>query len=583
MTESSTPPTSDIRRRRRDRSAEAPVEIAPVQPVSPKDKGRTRSVPSSWGLSPTFRVLVFLGGVLGVMVFLLYNEFLIRQFRDQERDRAELYANLYGLAISEAVPSDLAGHIFDKIIINESISFPMVVTDHHGQILNWKGPGLPASGDTSPKDMIQLRAAMERMDAVNEPVSAPWYARARGTLHWDSQQLIVVDPTEVAVAWGGAALPPFDGRAESREPVQAVLSDLQIRGSSMEFQVDNGEDLYLVGSPAEFIVVAQAQPVLPVAWGGPGLPTVADTSVVARELVRQRYHEVAAESEPIAFQIRSDQIIHYGNTDLLSRISMAPFLTVGVILLFAVIGYVGFRNIRHSEQRSIWVGMAKETAHQLGTPLSSLSGWLELMSARLRDLPAASVDYVDNADSRDSVDSIVREMQKDMGRLTQIASRFSQIGSVPELGPGNVANVLRETIGYFRRRGPQFGRHTFELEVVAERPVPLNGELMGWAFENLFNNSIDAFGGQEGSIRVQVDTDTDRQALRITIVDDGRGIESEHVGRVFDPGFSTKKRGWGLGLAFVKRIVEEYHGGQIQIVRSEADRGTIFEITLPLA
>ena len=174
-------------------------------------------------------------------------------------------------------------------------------------------------------------------------------------------------------------------------------------------------------------------------------------------------------------------------------------------------------------------------------------------------------------------------MQQDMRHLNQIASRFSQIGSVPELKVGDVSAVLQETIDYFRHRSPQFGRHDIEIELRDDvPPIPINAELMSWAFENLFKNAIDAMDRQTGSMRVRLGLMPEGRAVQITFQDDGRGIEPENIKRIFEPGFSTKKRGWGLGLAFVKRIVEEYHKGKISVVQSAPGAGTTFEVILPL-
>ena len=271
---------------------------------------------------------------------------------------------------------------------------------------------------------------------------------------------------------------------------------------------------------------------------------------------------------PVSFRIPTEKFIHFGQSDMIGQISLAPLVSLAVLAVFGLVGYIGFRNIRRGEQRSIWVGMAKETAHQLGTPLSSLAGWLELMAGSRGKVP-------------EERDAIVREMQKDMRRLNQIASRFSQIGSVPELPLTDVGSVITETIGYFSGRGPQFGRHVFEVDLGDLPQVPLNAELMGWAFENLFKNAMDAIGGKEGTIAVRARL-RDPETVSITVRDNGRGIDADSLARVFQPGFSTRKRGWGLGLAFVKRIVEEYHGGRIQIAHSAAGRGTTFEMELPV-
>ena len=511
------------------------------------------------------------------MAFLLYNEFIIQQFRDQERGRAELYAKLYGLAISEALPSEVSGDIFENIILNPSISFPLVVTDHRGRINSWKGPGLPDPEDNSPAALAAVREAIARMDAVNEPLSASWNTEASMSVYQGNDALVVVDPAGYAVAWSGPqGLASTDTALVHRHQAESVVAALQEDGviPSM-FHVSTDSLNYLVRAGDDF-ALSRAGRVI--AWGGPNLPAFTHEAPPSAE-AQALYDRIAARTEPFAFRVHNEQRIHYGDRQL--WISLAPFVTVGVLLLFVLIGWVGSRNIRRSEQRSIWVGMAKETAHQLGTPLSSLSGWLELMGERVRDLVTA--DEHARTAAADSVDTVVREMLQDMGRLNQIASRFSKIGSVPELKPGDVHDVITDTVGYFEGRGPQFGRHDFVLELETVPRVPLNAELMGWAFENLFKNAIDAMVQQEGCIRISTHHDEERRCVRILVQDNGRGIHAEDLARVFQPGFSTKKRGWGLGLAFVRRIVEEYHGGHIHIQRSEAGAGTTFEINLPVS
>jgi signal transduction histidine kinase len=548
--------------------------------------GGLRSLaPKAWGLSPTFRVFLFLGGILGVMAFLLYNEYVIQQFHDQERVRVNLYANLYGLAISEGLPSKISEQIFDNIILDESediipnerISFPLIVTDYRGRINSWSGQGLPAQADSAATEEVLtiVGEVMANMDAVNEPVSASWSDRASVRVYQQGEDLVLVDPDGYAIAWSGAGMP---AGTDTTDRLMAESQMQRLRAADIQptvFHVSTDSLNHLVSSGANYAISRGGKVI---AWGGPSLPTFVEIdppSVEAQAL----YDGIAATTEPFAFRVQNEQLIHYGDTELMSRISVAPFVTIGVLLLFVVIGWVGSRNIRRSEQRSIWVGMAKETAHQLGTPLSSLSGWLELMTGRVRDLVTADNDERERAAS--AVDDVVREMSQDMGRLNQIASRFSQIGSVPELKPADVRDVLRETVRYFEGRGPQFGRHDFDLELATVPLVPLNAELMGWVFENLFKNAIDAMVQQEGCIRVTTNYDDERRRVRIVVADNGRGIDAENLARVFQPGFSTKKRGWGLGLAFVRRIVEEYHGGYIYIPRSEPGAGTTFEINLP--
>lgn len=299
-------------------------------------------------------------------------------------------------------------------------------------------------------------------------------------------------------------------------------------------------------------------------------------SEAAQEQLRAFVASAASQRAPLAFRIPTEHYIHYGDTSLVGRISLAPFVQSGVLFLFLLVGYIGYRNIKRSQQRSLWVGMAKETAHQLGTPLSSLSGWLELLRGEVSTVPRPDRD-----ERWERVAQMVGEIQQDMRRLDQIASRFSQIGSVPELAEKDVAAVLEETIEYFRRRVPQFGRQEIELECPSDLPlVPINAELMSWAFENLCKNAIDAMEGQTGRLHIQLELLP--EGVQVAFQDDGRGIEPEHIERIFEPGFSTKKRGWGLGLVFVKRIVEEYHKGKLRLVQSAPGKGTTFEVVLPL-
>ena len=544
---------------------------------------------SSWGLSPTFRVFIFLSGIVGVMAFLLYNEYMIAEFKEHERGRAELYAYVWGLAISDKLPDEDAVFIFEEVIYDQNVTIPVIVTNADGAITHWKGSGLPDSDDNSAAALARVREAMEQMDAVNEPYRIVDQSEINTHLYYDQSDLLIADESlKTALFWAGESLPAYDNTTAMPGEVAVVLHGLAEREVYQSVQLPTSTLLYFYRD-AERFALADGEGT-PLAWGGSRLPSPADSSLVAIEKVKLSMREMSQGEAPQTFSIRTEKFFHYGDSELISSIEVAPFVTVGVLLLFGLIGYVGFRNIRRSEQRSIWVGMAKETAHQLGTPLSSLSGWLELIAGRLAERgnggtdgngPGDSAVANDQSEAIASVESIVQEMQKDMRRLNQIALRFSQIGSVPELKPGSVEDVIAETVSYFRSRGPQFGRHVFNIETTQIPTIAYNYELMGWVFENLFKNAMDAIGQKDGAIDVRIEEAADEPAVRITIRDNGKGIEADHVNRVFDPGFSTKKRGWGLGLAFVKRIVEEYHGGRIQIAHTVADEGTTFEIFLP--
>jgi len=559
---------------------------------------------SSWGLSPTFRVFIFLSGIVGVMAFLLYNEYVIAELKEHERGRAELYARVWGLAISNKLPDEDAVFIFEKVIDDPKVNIPVIVTDAKGDITNWKATGgLPELNDSSAAAQQRLREALVRMDAVNEPYRWIDQAEINTRLYHDAGDVLVVDTSMKPLFWAGKSLPRYD---DTSPTVATEIADMLVGLAEREvvfrpIKLPTSTTIYFYRDVDRFAMADRDG--RPLAWGGSRLPSASDSSQSALEDAKLAMQEMAQRNAPETFSIRTEQYFHYGDSELISSIEVAPFVTVGVLLLFGFIGYVGLRNIRRSEQRTIWVGMAKETAHQLGTPLSSLSGWLELITRRLDSertmAPAATGSAIqgrgknegntpgisavahDQGEAIGSVESIVREMQKDMGRLNQIAQRFSQIGSVPELKAGPVQDVIAETVNYFRSRGPQFGRHVFNMETQEVPNILHNYELMGWAFENLFKNAMDAIGQKDGVIDVRVEEARDEPAVKISIRDNGRGIGGDHANRVFEPGFSTKKRGWGLGLAFVKRIVEEYHGGRIQIAHTALGEGTTFEIFLP--
>ncbi|MFT5367324.1 MAG: two-component sensor histidine kinase [Candidatus Latescibacterota bacterium] len=263
--------------------------------------------------------------------------------------------------------------------------------------------------------------------------------------------------------------------------------------------------------------------------------------------------------------------LHYGESDLVKRLSWLPYVALGVTALFVSVGYIGFRQIKNNEQRSIWVGMARETAHQLGTPLSSLYGWMELFNAEVEEVQDEGV--------RQKFEKILAEMAHDTNRLTKITSRFSLIGSTPELRPQNVRDAVADTVAYLRVRLP---RGVEIIEAIGEVPVvPLNRELLGWAFENLFKNAADAMEGKAGRIDVSSEIDEENRRVDIMVSDNGKGIPPHLAKQVFFPGYSTKKRGWGLGLAFVKRIIEDYHQGRVYIKDSTPGEGTIFVVSLP--
>ena len=264
-------------------------------------------------------------------------------------------------------------------------------------------------------------------------------------------------------------------------------------------------------------------------------------------------------SEPIVFEYADgkENRIYYRDSIILTRLKYFPYVILLVVALFILIGYLAFSASRKSEQNKVWAGMARETAHQIGTPLSSLMGWIAL----LQDKPG--------------VDDIALEMNKDILRLQTIAERFSKIGSQPELSKQDITKVLERSFNYMKDRSS--AKVIYEFEVKSVFFADLNPQLFGWVIENILRNAIDAVQ-QKGTITLSI-KELNKKIL-IDIKDSGKGIKSNHLKTVFDPGFTTKKRGWGLGLSLVKRIVEDYHKGQVFVHKSELNKGTTFRIIL---
>jgi hypothetical protein len=322
----------------------------------------------------------------------------------------------------------------------------------------------------------------------------------------------------------------------------------------------------------------------PLSWQNVGVPDTLGAmplkdSAEAMEQLRRELADMKAAFEPIPIRIDVSlgdapdgpqgtltQYVYYDESALITELRVFPWVQLVFVGLFVLVGYLGFSYIRRSEQSNLWMGMAREAAHQLGTPLSSLLGWIEML--RTPDLDA------------DTKEQALDEIENDVERLQRVADRFSGIGSQPKLERCDLVPIAEQTASYLRRRIPRQGQ---TIELTVDLPEHLearaNEELFAWVLENLLKNALDAMEADEG--RISVTGGEEGETVWIEVADTGRGIERRQWNNIFRPGYSTKQRGWGLGLSLARRVVEAYHGGSLELVDSTVGEGSTFRIELP--
>ena len=329
-----------------------------------------------------------------------------------------------------------------------------------------------------------------------------------------------------------------------------------VQGGTIQVQDPMVEDLISNNNNIPFIITDQDLNVI-------SSHLIPDKIIDHPDRLRKQIDRFTEENPPriVRFWWNPDHyhIIFYGKSALLKSLYYFPYVQILVIIAFIALGYIAFRSSKHDEQNRVWIGLAKETAHQLGTPTSSLLGWIEF----LRTQP---VDQ-----------SAVEEMNKDLAHLMKITDRFSKIGSETPLTPANINETVGESVMYFRKRIPRNVTLDYNGLAIAPVQADINAALFEWVVENLLKNSLDALQGH-GAIAVRISSD--EQHVMIDVKDTGKGIAKNNWKRIFEPGFTTKTRGWGLGLSLSRRIGEEYHKGKIAVVDSEIGKGTTIRITL---
>tara|TARA_Y100000590_G_scaffold286743_1_gene322571 strand:- start:574 stop:1749 length:1176 start_codon:yes stop_codon:yes gene_type:complete len=267
-------------------------------------------------------------------------------------------------------------------------------------------------------------------------------------------------------------------------------------------------------------------------------------------------------TNPLTNEIILIGYLHYGDSSQIEKLKWLPFIEIGAITLFIFLGFVSFSIIRNNEKRNIWVGMARETAHQLGTPISSLMGWLEWLKKKPNDQ-----------------DKIINDISIDLDRLQQVSDRFSKMGSETKLKETHLPSIIDNVVLYFDRRIPTMGKSIIiDNQLDSDIRIRANGILISWAIENVIKNAIDSLEN-EGNITLK--SKMEKRKIIIEVIDSGKGILRKDWKNIFRPGFSTKEQGWGLGLSLTSRIIKDIHGGDIYVSKSQPGKGSTIEISLP--
>ncbi len=434
------------------------------------------------------------------------------EVREQERKRIELFASAYRKLLKPDPDENLS---FYLEIISNNTSIPVIIADENRQIeMNLNLPAHQQNAKRLNDELLAEYTVYEPIPIVIGPKKRLWV--------YYKESLIFTE-------------------------LKTVLDDL----------VSSFFDEVALNAVSVPVIITDSSKIHILQFGNLDSDRTSDSSFMQAQLA-----EMASENNPITIEFSNigKTYIFYRSSDLLLQMKFFPLLQISIIALFLLMAYLLFSYARRSEQNQVWAGMAKETAHQIGTPLSSLMAWIELL--KMNPAPIQGVE----------------EMEKDVQRLETITQRFSRIGSTPVLEPANITEILEETIDYLRLRTSH--KITYKLLAPKESIIlPLNASLFRWVIENLCKNAIDAMNGK-GEIVIRLITE--EKYLIIDLSDTGKGMPKSAFSTVFNPGYTSKKRGWGLGLSLAKRIIKDYHKGKIFVKSSVLNEGTSFRIMLRL-
>lgn len=441
-----------------------------------------------------------------------FTQELFTKISDEEHKRVQIWAEANRqVAIS---PLDQDPTFYTQIIFSNT-TIPMILTNEQGEIITYSN-----LDESKAKDSVYLEKKLSEMAKLNPMVEIKYYK--------DHKNLL------------------FYGESTIFTKLKEVLNE-QIESFNKDITTNSASAPVLYTDSTMQNVIA--------------FGNIDSLKVSTEQQISALVKEMQEEKVPILIDLGDEQkrYIFYQDSPLLLKLKYYPFIQLGIIALFLIVAYYLFSTARNAEQNQVWVGMAKETAHQLGTPLSSLLAWIEVLK------------------SRDVDESTLKEIRKDLGRLEIVTERFSKIGSTPKLEQNDVKKLVEDTLAYLRTRLSKKVEFTQTTSNGPTAMASINVPLLQWVIENIVKNAVDALGG-EGKVNIHI---TDQsQFIYIDITDNGKGIPKKDRKTVFQPGFTTKQRGWGLGLSLTKRIIENYHSGKVFVKQSEMDKGTTFRIVL---
>lgn len=440
-----------------------------------------------------------------------YTDRFFKQLQDEERKKAEQLADAFRL-VSVSDESDVLN--FFLKIIQDNTTIPVILTDSRGKIK------LTDNVSFDPDTVEFLRGSLRAEFMEYSPVKIAYEENQFDYLFYKESILF--------------------------NELRVVLDDL----------IDSFFSEIVINSASVPVIITDSSKTRIMEYGKLDLRRTQDSLYMIETL-----QEMAGDNEPIVIELadQGERYIFYQDSELLTRLMFFPYFQLSVIGLFLFIAYILFSSARNSEQRQVWVGLAKETAHQLGTPLSSMLAWIELL--KMEGIEGEPIT----------------ELTKDVDRLQKITDRFSKIGAEPKLKIENMVDVVYDAVNYIRSRASRKVSYTIIQPSGTEIIAPINLHLFEWVIENLLKNAIDAVGG-EGNI--EIDVQEEESMVLIDITDDGKGIPKSRFQTIFSPGYTSKKRGWGLGLSLSKRIVKDYHKGKIFVKQSALNKGTTFRIIL---